>query len=173
MKTKMASIFAVLMVALMAVGFAYAMWDKTLFIDGTVNTGEVDAYFTTATSNDPPGTIDPGYDKDVGCTEVIGEREQTLIVTVTNGYPCYSSRIDYTIDNIGSIPVKVQSFTVTVPPAEVTVTITEIAVGTQIDADQSVPGSIVIHVEQEADELAQYTFSVEIYLVQWNEYSPT
>ena len=172
MKTKTVAIFATLMIALMAVGFAYAMWDKTLFINGTVNTGEVNAYFTTAVSNDPPGTIDPGYDKDVGCTEVTGELTQTLTVTVTNGYPCYSSRIDYTIDNIGSIPVKVQSFTVTVPPAAVTVTVTEIAVGTQIDAGDSVPGSIVIHVEQTADENAQYTFSVEIYLVQWNEYKP-
>jgi len=181
MKTKMTAIFAILMIALMVAGISYAMWDKTLYINGTVKTGEVDAYFTTAESNDPYGTIDPGYlvdgvtpkDKDVGCTEVTGEKLQTLTITVTNGYPCYSSRIDYTIDNIGTIPVKVQSFTFTGDfDKYVTVTVTDIAVGTQIDAKESVPGDIEIHVEQCAAELHTYTFSVTIYLVQWNEYVP-
>jgi len=171
MKTKMTAIFATLLIALMVAGISYAMWDKTLFIDGTVMTGEVNAYFTTATSNDLPGTIDQGYDKDVGTTEVTGELTQTLIVTVTNGYPCYSSTIDYTIDNIGTIPVKVQSFIFTGDfDPDVTITVTEIVIGTQIDAGQSVPGQIEIHVEQSAGENAQYTFNVEIYLVQWNEY---
>jgi hypothetical protein len=171
MKSKMVALFATLMIALMAVGIAYAMWDKTLYIIGTVDTGKVDAHFTTATSNDPGTTIDPGKDKHVGCTEVTGVGLQTLTITVTNGYPCYESTIDYTIDNIGTIPVKVQRWTVTpILDGDVTVTITTIAVGTQIDAGASVPGDIHIHVEQSADELATYTFSVEIYLVQWNEY---
>jgi hypothetical protein len=169
MKTKMTAVFATLMIALMVAGLAYAMWDKTLFIDGTVNTGEVDAVFTTATCNDDG--IDPGYDKDVASCSVTGIGEQTLVVTITNGYPCYTCTLSFTIDNIGTIPVKVQSLTVVTPPPEIGFTFVGIAVGDQIDGGLSQPGSIEIHIEQEAAELATYTFSVEIYLVQWNEYT--
>ena len=160
----------VLVFVLGTLGVGYAMWDKTLFINGTVNTGEVDAYFTTATCDDIG--IDPGYDKDVGSCTVTGAETQTLTITINNGYPCYTATIDFTIDNIGTIPVKVQSLTIVDPPAEITATWSLVGVGTQIDPDGSVPGQIIIHVEQIAAELANYSFSAEIYLVQWNEYTP-
>ncbi len=48
-------------------------------------------------------------DKDVATQTVSGTGTKTLIITITNGYPCYCPTIDFTIDNIGTIPVKVES----------------------------------------------------------------
>lgn len=173
MKTKMTAIFATLMIALMAVGISYAMWSKTVYIYGTVETGEVDAEFSSVTCNDPFGTIDPGYDKDVGwCECIIGlyGDPQELDVIIHNAYPCYSVTVDYEIDNVGTIPVKIQTITLTNVNPEITVTVTGIAVGDQIEPGGSVWGDLEIHVEQSAAELATYYFDLEIYLVQWNEF---
>ena len=177
--TKVAVLFLVLALALAAVGVGYAMWSKTLTIDGTVKTGEVNAIFTTATCTDTG--VDPGYTKDVGSCEVTGAGTQKLTITITNGYPCYTCDIDFTIDNTGTIPVKVQSFDLSGVPSELTVTWTDLVLGTQIEPDGSVPGDVHIHVEQSALENAgrggvgdpeAYVFSATITLVQWNEYTP-
>ena len=60
MKTKMTAIFAILMIALMAVGFAYAHWEKIIYINGTVNAADFDVRFSAASTNDPDSTFDPG-----------------------------------------------------------------------------------------------------------------
>jgi len=165
---KIGLICLALVLALGALGVGFAMWDKTLYIDGTVNTGEVNAIFTTASCTEDPEV----EGKDVGSCSLTGIGEQTLNITVTNGYPCYGVTVNFTIDNVGTIPVKIQSFKVTNPdPTAVTVTWVSPAIGTQIEPQGDVPGSIYIHVEQEADELATYTFSAKILLVQWNEYT--
>jgi len=131
MKTKMTAIFVILMIALMAVGMSYAMWSKELTISGTVNTGTVDAKFTKAKSNDAGALNDPSevgiwslsdstpiwegriYDEDVGKTTVSGAGSDTLAVTVTNAYPSYQPGVGFTVDNTGSIPVKVKSIKLT------------------------------------------------------------
>jgi hypothetical protein len=167
MKTKMTAIFAILMIALMVAGISYAMWDKTLYINGTVNTGEVNAAFTDWWCVEAPEV----EGKDVGsCSVDLGQDDQHLVVTIINGYPCYTCTVWFEIENTGTVPVKVQSLTVAAPPPEISFTFSGIAVGDQIDAGDTKTGSIVIHVEQPADELETYTFSIEIYLVQWNEY---
>lgn len=155
----------VLVFVLGTLGVGYAMWDKTLFIDGTVNTGEVDAIFTTAECVEDP----EAEGKDVGSCTLTGVGEQTLTITITNGYPCYGCTVNFTVDNIGTIPVKVESFDLSGVPPEITVTWTDLVLGTQIEPNGSVPGDLHIHVLQTADELATYTFSAKILLVQWNE----
>jgi hypothetical protein len=168
MKTKMVGMFAVLMIALMALGFAYGLWSKTLYINGTVNTGSVNAEFANVVCSDTG--VDPGYDKDVAsCNVGLSDDKQTMTVTISNAYPCYSCKIRYDVVNTGTIPVKIKSITVT-NPSEVSVTVTGIKVGDQIDCGASEAGDLEIHVEQDAEQGATYTFSVTIYLVQWNEY---
>jgi hypothetical protein len=57
------------------------------------------------------------YDKNVGsidCELSDGDGgatggDEVLTITVTNGYPCYYGNIWFTIDNLGSIPVKIES----------------------------------------------------------------
>ena len=167
---KIGLLFLVLALALAAVGVGYAMWDKPLYIDGPVNTGEVNMEIISIAPDDVG--IDPGYDKDVAnTTAVIDPKDnQRAIVTITNGYPCYTVFVHFTAHNNGTIPVKLQDIIVTAPP-EITVEGWN-GIGEQIDPCVNADNTIKVHVEQSADELATYTFTVEFYYVQWNEYTP-
>lgn len=172
MKKKIGLLLLVLVLALGALGVGYAMWDKTLYIDGTVNTGEVNMEIISASSDDPPGTIDYAKDKDVGSTAVsyvIGS--QSITVTVTNGYPCYEVYVHFTAHNNGTVPVRLQDIIVTNPDPCITVDAWD-GMGEQIHPSQNADNTIYIHVEQCAEELATYTFDVEFYYVQYNEYTP-
>ncbi|GAG11872.1 unnamed protein product, partial [marine sediment metagenome] len=62
------------------------------------------------------------------------------------------------------------SFDNSAVPPEITVTWTDLPLGTQIEPQEEAHGDIHIHVEQIADELATYTFSGSIELIQWNLY---
>jgi len=61
---KMGLLVMALVMAMGAMGLGYAMWSETLTITGTVNTGEVEASFTGAFTDDD-GTVD-NVTKDVG-----------------------------------------------------------------------------------------------------------
>jgi len=166
---KVGLLFLVLTLVLGSMGVGYAMWDKTLDINGTVNTGEVNLEIISASSDDIG--IDPGKDKDVGSTTVaIDPGLQSITVTVTNGYPCYEVYVHFTVHNNGSVPVKLQAVTANAPP-EITVEGWN-ALGEQIDPCENRDNTIHLHVEQSAAENATYTFNVEFYYVQWNEYTP-
>lgn len=169
---KFGLLFLVVALALALTGAGYAMWDKTLYIDGTVNTGEVNMEILSASSDDPPGSDDYGYTKDVGTTTVsytIGG--QSISVNVTNAYPCYEVRVHFTAHNNGTVPVKLQDIKLIGVPAALTVTGSD-GIGEQIDPCEERDNTIKIHVLQSAKELATYTFTVQYYYVQWNEYTP-
>lgn len=184
---KIGLICLALVMALGALGVGYAMWDKTLFIEGTVNTGEVNALWTSAFNFDGPGEKDLNFDgsrkdKDVGETIVTGVGTQTLVITILNGYPCYFNDIEYHFQNTGTVPVKIQSITLT--PLDFTLASAMGAddgelwvvfydgIGSQLEPGDTATGSFLLHVEQCAAELETYTFTVEVLLVQWNEYIP-
>ncbi len=161
-----------LVLSLAAMGVGYALWSETLTINGTVNTGEVDVIFSPVSTDDPPGAKDPpGYEKDVAvCEAGLSEDEKSMTVDIDTGYPSYECTVTYDITNTGTIPVKIQSVTVSVPD-ELTYVETGCAVGDQIDPGQSTPPcTLKIHVEQEAGENSAYTFTKTYLLVQWNEY---
>ena len=164
---KITSLFAVLIVAMLLAGVSYAMWDKTLYINGEVNTGDLCMEILSVASDDTG--IDPGKDKNVASTSVAWT-EQTVTITITNAYPCYYTYVHLTVHNCGTIPVKLQSITVSAPP-ELTVTGSN-SIGEQIEPCENRDNTIYIHVEQSAGELTTYTFTVEYYYVQWNEYTP-
>jgi len=111
-----------LVIALGALGVGYAAWTDTIFINGSVSTGEACVEFVT-----PIGSLDPCGDaesldwtaddhfatgiyypvepKDVGCTTVTETAPDTLTVVITNGYPCYANEIKYHTINCGTIPM--------------------------------------------------------------------
>jgi hypothetical protein len=120
--------------ALGSMGFAYAMWYEDLFIEGTVQTGELDWEFDcgTVTVGDPcdPATIDKqcgdlftnptpvSTGKNVGCTDVIcldtdkdGDVD-TLQVILYNTYPGYYVHIGYYVHNNGTIPLHFEEATI-------------------------------------------------------------
>jgi len=130
-----------LVLALATLGLGYGLWSKTLYINGTVGTGKVDAIFITAFTdddnkvddadkdpgdigtciNDPNTSCDPSspgpkptrYDKDVGlCVAVIDPNDaEKATVTVSTGYPSYYCTMWFDIKNNGTIPLKIQSLT--------------------------------------------------------------
>ena len=162
-----------LVVALVVMGIAYAMWDKSLYIEGTVNTGDLDVIFANVRCNDEGP--DPGGDKEgknVGsCSWSLSEDSETMTVTIDNAYPCYYCIIEFDLVNVGTIPVKIQSVSLSNPhPDELTVSYEGLVVGTQIDPDGSVHACLYVHLEQPAEEGASYSFTITILVVQWNEY---
>ena len=202
---KIGMLFLVLTLVLASMGVGYAMWDETLNIGGTVETGEVDAIFTKAMSNDPGAQDDPKeaggwtlddtltwtgarWDKDVASLEVIGAGIQTLTVTLDNGYPGYYPSVGFTIDNQGTIPVKIESIQIngedyTCPvnldfdedgDVDVEVAVTHIGVGQQIDPGGEQLGDLDLYIfDKGAMEASQGivngSFVVTIVTAQWNE----
>ena len=67
-RVPMTTTVVLLFIALASVGIGYGLWSKTLFIDGTVNTGSVDSIFVDEFTDDDNVPDDP--DKDVGDTGI-------------------------------------------------------------------------------------------------------
>jgi hypothetical protein len=115
---KLITIPLLLVFALAAIGFAYAQWSKTLYINGTANTGELDWEFIGASCLDTSGndyhcrdgfTGPPPFywmgDKNVGSTGVTITDPHTATVTLTNVYPSYFTSVDVDAQNTGTIPL--------------------------------------------------------------------
>lgn len=137
MKAKIGVLFLVLMVGMAAVGASYALWAKTITLTGTVATGDVDIQFSNAITNDAenPGQLDEKefgswtfgniddpatwswtgnrYDKNVAWCDVSGAPGYTLSLTAGNTYPSYYCSAAFSVDNIGSIPVKINGLKLT------------------------------------------------------------
>lgn len=157
----------------LALGIGFAFWTGMLSIGSTVEAGdsgvEFSSGFIDCSTNDPPGTIDPGKDKDVGCATAQLESPENngyeqVIVSITNAYPCYECEVYVTVQNHGTLPATIQTVTVTSPPEITVTTDIEALVGVVLDPAQTVDGTVSVHVEQSAAQAAIYTFTVEIYL---------
>ena len=123
-KTAIPLVFALIISTLVIGSYAYAHWEETLYLYGTVTTGIFDMEFTKCfTDDDNIGGHDPDYvvenwddptkpviieepeGKDIGvawCEYDAG----TGIVTVyvENGYPGYAFELDVRVKNTGTIP---------------------------------------------------------------------
>ncbi|HJX61037.1 MAG TPA: hypothetical protein VJ578_00580 [Dehalococcoidia bacterium] len=181
-----------LVLALATLGVAYGLWSKVLTVEGTVNTGDLDAEWELAGCfelNGWPGPFSPGeyLGKDVGSVEAVIDPTdaQILHFTVNSGYPSYVADCEVEYQNSGTIPVNVVGTTI-IPVAGLTnCTLTGVqsktltcdqltvefadGIGSQIDPDDGAGGSVRIHVEQLAEQESTYEFEVLICLAQWNE----
>ena len=173
MKAKATTMLLSALLLAAIVGVGYAMWSETLRVNITVNTGEVDVEFSNWSCNDVG--IDPGKDKDVASCSVVAEDWDDegdvikLLVTIENGYPCYYANITLTIDNIGTVPVKLYNHYfegLESLPLEADLVIPE---DTQIDPDGHKDFMLNIHILQDAEELASYSFELTMEFAQWNE----
>jgi len=120
-----------LVLALGTLGVGYAMWSDTLTIDGIINTGKVDVIFASQYDNDATaGQHDP---KEAGSWDVSGDTpvwtgdrytkdvantgstysDKSATITVNQAYPCYWGSVIWDVKNIGTIPVKLYSVTLT------------------------------------------------------------
>lgn len=124
MKTKtgkLATLFIVSIMALAGASVGYAMWSETLYIDGWVQTGEVDwEYWNywTQSNIDPTFThddhgIDPDFTKDVASNsgtfiDSDGDGDpDTMQLTILNAYPLYHDHISFWVHCNGNIPIHI------------------------------------------------------------------
>lgn len=129
-----------------------------------VATPDVNVIFSDASSNDPTGTLDPGYDKDVAYTEVSIIESQTLRVTVTNAYPGYSPMVTFNLTNVSGTLAKVMrvSYKFTGLDDAVQVSKLNLKEDGRIPAGGEWTDQLGITVLQSAEENATYEFSVTI-----------
>lgn len=148
-----------LVVAIATLGVVHGVWAKTLTIDGVVGMGWMNVDFIHASTDDPPGTIDPGYDKDVASCTATVVNTRLVKVLITNAYPSYTCTFTTTICNGGTLPVRRGPLIFDTPPA---LTVTEL---NNVSTLVLHPGKkdvekFVVHVEQEAEQQAVYYFTI-------------
>ena len=157
-----------LVLALGTMGVGYALWSETIYIQGTVNTGTLDADWSIETYYDDE--ID-GKDVSSVYAYISGN---TLYVEVTGAYPCINYYVFFDVYNDGTIPFHVCQMVCTGPgqfPG--TCTITQ-PTPIQVHPGDHAYGTIVIHLDNAYDpqELTRYTFSCDLTAVQYNEACP-
>jgi hypothetical protein len=101
---KLGLILLVVIMALGALGAAYAAWNGTIIATATVNTGSVNAQF------------DPNYNQNLmyGASQVLAtvQGDGSLSITVSNAYPGeVFTNIPFVVDNLGTVPMSVTTVT--------------------------------------------------------------
>jgi hypothetical protein len=185
--------FSLLTVSLAVVGVGYGLWSKSLRIEGIVNTGRVHARWTLVTCTEfypwPTGGHSGEFEgKEVGSTTatIDSADPQILHVALANTYPSYAVDCQVHYTNDGSVPVIVRGITLgaaspnltncVVDPGQtstlycdqLTVSLVD-GIGSQIDPGDGMGSSLMVHVEQPAEQEADYDFDVLVCLSQWNE----
>ncbi|NIS82344.1 MAG: hypothetical protein GTO14_19535 [Anaerolineales bacterium] len=149
-----------LVVGVASLGLAERLWSQTLKVEGTVDTEEMNVEFTDAYTNDDSGNIDPGYDKDVAsCEAVIGESGDTVSLTITNGYPSYTCQFWVEITNVGAGSLLFTAPEITSPDVLTVIEPDPQSCGI-LDPSEVEVETFTIHVEQEADQGANYMFTI-------------
>ncbi|MEM3696539.1 MAG: hypothetical protein QXQ94_03415 [Candidatus Bathyarchaeia archaeon] len=123
-KTAVPAIAAIALVALAIVGFTYAHWSETLWLNGTVNTGNMCAEFKPPITRTDTGldwscgenftNPDPHQiDKDIGSSNAYfmdvnqDGCNDTIVIELNHVYPCYYEHMSFWIHNCGTIPWRI------------------------------------------------------------------
>lgn len=169
-----------IIMAIIVIAGAVAMWSDTLKINATIKTGEVKVKFSDWTCSDSGS--DPqaqGFHneerKDVASCNVNVEASDgegnpiKLSVTLDNAYPGYSVNVTFNVDNIGTIPVKLLNYNIIGVDGNALWVSLSVPEDTQIDSGGSSTYTLHITVLQNAAESSKYTFEVDLTFAQWNE----
>ena len=105
---KIAATFAILMIALGVAGFAYAHWEKIVYVDGTVTTGTLHVTPSLEASlwaeGDDEGKQGP-YDGVATLDYEVYPEDNYMEIWLDNVYPCLWVKGYIDLENDGSIPV--------------------------------------------------------------------
>jgi hypothetical protein len=137
----------------------FAIWALIALDANALTQQQADVIFTAASTDDPPGSIDPGYDKDVaGCEADVTDGDLMEVVLV-NAYPSYTCTFTVTAQNTGMLPVQLGPLVIEAPPV-LTVTALEDQTGLILDGGKTDVENFSVHVEQAASQNATYEFSI-------------
>ena len=183
---KMIGIFATLIIALGMSGVAFAHWSETLYINGTVYTGELDAEWSVHSiwDNEPPNKDVSGMTITPVDSDGDGDND-TLNIVISNAYPSIHYYAILDVHNNGSIPLHTY---ITIDPGNLPdgttlefLGVTMLRNGTQVEfVDPLENGAQIhpchmayallhVHLPQSAAENTTYTFTITVEAVQWNE----
>jgi len=182
MRGKMVGLFAAVLIAMMVAGLAYAHWEKTVTISGTVETGTLEL---------TPSIEELWSDDEKGYCTISGYIEgDTIYITVENAYPCITVSGTLNIENTGSVPAGLHDVVVTLPEGVTMVWneelgCYEIYLGDTLianfayeiiegDIDQIDPEGVVyisfeLHFKEGLPQGSSFEFSVELIYYNWNE----
>jgi len=109
MKTKkIMATFAILMIALGIAGYAYAHWNATITINGTITTG---TFLLT------PSFEATVHDAKEICKVTSSIQGDTLTVAIDKAYPCINVTGKFDLKNDGTVPAGLYKWLISVPGA--------------------------------------------------------
>ena len=156
--SRLGTVCITLLLALCITGVGYAAWTDEVIIEGTADLGYVDVVLSVGACSGPEitGSVSPPH---------------TLVVTLTDAPPG-TYTCGFTITNTGTIPVKIQSITMSGVPAGVEVSVLGVAEGVQIEQAGVYPdyveGTVQVIVLDGC--IASCSFEIPFSFVQWNMY---
>lgn len=158
MKTKVLAIIITAIIALNIISFSYAGLSGTIKTNNNSNT--LKTYFVL-----PVTYSDNEIEKDVAQgTATISVDGNEIIITITNGYPCYEAYVNFTIQNQGEQMVHIYSVSLDNPnPTALEVTVTNLAC-TNLNPWDTAEGVVTTHILQTAQQGQTYTFKITIKL---------
>jgi len=160
-----------LLIALGAMGVAYAAWIDEVYIEGTISTGDINTSLTCSTPCCSVTGNPAGADTSITCGS---GTETTLNITVVKAQfstdPETHYYCSFDVSNAaGSFPIKIKTLSITDPYTGVTRAIEDLAVGDVIDPTKKATGKVHIQLttaEQAGKDLG-YTLTVTV--KRWNE----
>jgi len=170
MKTKIMGTLAILIIGLSVAGIVYAHWSDTATIKGTVHMGSITFGFTRIIAEwdaeDYEGYAAKKCTASTVCTmsDLVTDVHtgysvnKTLTFAMVNATSEYWGINKFTLDNAGTIPVKIQSITITLPAGfDLAVSIP----GIQWDVKNHTTGNIVY-------EIWLYNETYDVEYVRWD-----
>lgn len=168
MRTKFAVLGLVLIIALAGLSVGYAYWTETLYINGTVATGNLSVAFADPiTTSDSDGTDQYGGSCSASVSNV-GTENETLNIAVTNAYPGYYCTVNFNVKNDGSIPVDLNGIALGTIDPGLTVQVTNDVDRNNLAVNATEDGALKLTVGSEVAEGANLTMSATILAEQFN-----
>ena len=192
MKEKTLALLTCIIIALTVLGFTYAQWNDTITISSTMQFGQWNDESLNMGFVDPLNCSDNENTKDVGecvCSytdyKVDSETPMggynTTIIIINNGYPGYEVKCNFTLKNIGNLPLHINKTVISDPTNALTWNATlsalvdadgkpilnisiipEDLVCNKLSSGETLEAEIDIHITQNAKQCHTYYLQVEI-----------
>jgi hypothetical protein len=159
---KLTLIAMALVVAVGAMGVGYALWSDSLYLEGTVYTGDIGLEWSQGV---PYDTEIPEKDVSYGVCEIQGD---LLIITIYNAYPSIEYHFPLDIHGTGTVPVHTQMTWVGGNANPAWLAIPDLS-GLQVHQSDVYNFELVVHLDNTAIENSVYTFAVQLDYWQYNE----